>query len=135
MWEHKDFFNDVRDEHLTAICRLNHDYRGEYPELEIGKEYKVSEFCVLRSQSKIIIDDLGEKEYNTVMFDIFEDGEPIHYTQRYRFLAPYLRQLNRVTKEDVVIEDVIPHRLRRVELEFGVNILFAVESGSRGMGI
>ncbi len=87
------YFNKV--ETLTAVCRTNSSWaRGEYPELEVGKEYRVSYIGVLRSITNIRLADFGDKEYNSMCFDLYENGQAIDrsYTNDPRFLAPYLRK-------------------------------------------
>ena len=70
------YFNKV--ETLTAVCRANSSWaRGEYPELEVGKEYRVSYIGVLRSITNIRLADFGDKEYNSMCFDLYENGQAI----------------------------------------------------------
>jgi hypothetical protein len=81
---------------LTAKCLRNKSelwVREDYSELEIGKTYKVTHIGVFRSFTRIMLEGFGDKEYNSVCFEIFEDGKSIdkRYTKDVRFWAPYLR--------------------------------------------
>ena len=91
----KENFNEVNT--LTAVCLKNvfdffHHY--DYPELEVGKTYKVTHIGVFRSFTRIMLSGFGNKEYNSACFEIFENGESINkkYTGDPRFEAPYLRE-------------------------------------------
>ena len=82
---------------LTAKCLRNKSelwVREDYSELEIGKTYKVTHIGVFRSFTRIMLDGFGDKEYNSVCFEIFENGKSIdkRYTKDVRFVAPYLRE-------------------------------------------
>ena len=89
----KKTFNEVNT--LTEICRRNYIFKGEceYKELKIGKRYQISYIGVLRSSTIIILSEFGHKEFNSVCFDIYENGKIIEYTQDPRFWAPYLREM------------------------------------------
>lgn len=81
---------------LTAKCLRNKSeswVHEDYSELEIGKTYKVTHIGVFRSFTCIMLEGFGDKEYNSVCFEIFEDGKSIdkRYTKDVRFWAPYLR--------------------------------------------
>lgn len=81
---------------LTAKCLRNKSelwVREDYSELEIGKTYKVTHIGVFKSSTRIMLEGFGDKEYNSVCFEIFEDGKSIdkRYTKDVRFWAPYLR--------------------------------------------
>ena len=86
-------FNEVNT--LTAICRRNYIFKGEceYQELKIGKRYHITHISVLRSSTDIMLSEFGHKEFNSVCFDIYENGKIIEYTQDPRFWAPYLREM------------------------------------------
>lgn len=91
----KENYNEVNT--LTAVCLkkvfdFHHHY--DYPELEVGKTYKVTHIGVFRSFTRIMLSGFGNKEYNSVCFEIFENGESINkkYTRDPRFEAPYLRE-------------------------------------------
>lgn len=82
---------------LTAKCLRNKSeswVHEDYSELEIGKTYKVTHIGVFRSFTRIMLEGFGDKEYNSVCFEIFENGKSIdkRYTKDVRFLAPYLRE-------------------------------------------
>lgn len=82
---------------LTAKCLRNKSeswVHEDYSELEIDKTYKVTHIGVFRSFTLIMLEGFGDKEYNSVCFEIFEDGKSIdkRYTKDVRFLAPYLRK-------------------------------------------
>ena len=82
---------------LTAKCLRNKSeswVHEDYSELEIGKTYKVTHIGVFRSFTLIMLEGFGDKEYNSVCFEIFEDGKSIdkRYTKDVRFWAPYLRK-------------------------------------------
>lgn len=68
------YFNKV--EGLTAVCRTNNEiFRGDAPELEVGKEYHVSFFSVLRSSSDVILEEFGtDYEFNSTLFDYYLNG-------------------------------------------------------------
>ena len=86
-------FNEV--DNMTAVCRENSSYRrGEYPELEVGKVYKVTHIGVFRSKTDLLLEGFGYKDYNSTCFDLYENGEPLGqaYTRDFRFLAPYLKE-------------------------------------------
>ena len=90
----KRYFNEVNN--MTAVCRRNSLLdRYSYPELEIGKSYKVTHVGVFRSFTRIMLSGFDNKEYNSVCFEIYENGESIDkkYTKDFRFLAPYLREI------------------------------------------
>ena len=86
-------FNEVNT--LTAICRRNYIFKGEceYKELKIGKRYHITHISVLRSSTDIMLSEFGHKEFNSVCFDIYENGEIIKYRSDTRFWAPYLREM------------------------------------------
>lgn len=103
MDEHiKKNFNEVNN--ITAVCRknslLNH---FSYPELEIGKTYMVTHIGVFRSFTRIMLSGFEDKEYNSVCFEIFENGESIDkkYTKESRFWAPYLREIYKRNKRSL----------------------------------
>ena len=88
----KKTFNEVNT--LTAVCKsCNSLYCGEYTALEIGKRYQISHIGVLRSSTIIMLSEFGHKEFNSVCFDIYENGEIIEYRSDTRFWAPYLRDM------------------------------------------
>lgn len=88
----KKTFNEVNT--LTAVCKSRNSlYGGEYTELEIGKRYQISHIGVLRSSTIIMLSEFGHKEYNSVCFDIYENGEIIESGSDTRFWAPYLRDI------------------------------------------
>ena len=131
------YFNKV--DTLSAVCRSKSNWaHGDYPELEIGKTYKVSHIGVLRSSTNIMLTDFPSKEYNTSCFDILENGILCKYTDDPRFFAPVLREntiIRKSQKYQHAIEDItIPAHLKDIEREHNVNILLAVESGSRAWG-
>ena len=54
----KEYFNKV--DMLTAVCRTNSSWsRGEQPELEIGKTYKVSHIGLEKMRKKNPITQIG----------------------------------------------------------------------------
>ncbi len=90
----KRFFNEVKN--MTAVCRSKVAMqKNKYPELEICMTYHVSYIGVLRSSTNIILAEFEEKEFNSVCFDLYEDGVFLGeaYTQNKRFWAPYLREM------------------------------------------
>ena len=88
----KKTFNEVNT--LTAVCKSRDSlYGGEYTELEIGKRYQISHIGGLRSSTIILLLEFGLKEFNSVCFDIYENGEIIKYRSDTRFWAPYLRDM------------------------------------------
>ena len=136
----KDDFNEV--DNLTAICRSNSSWlRGEYPELEIGKTYKVTHIGVFRSRTDIMLEGFGHKDYNSTCFDLYEDGEPLgrDYTRDFRFWAPYLRERMKQDYPDGYDERMrgvsISSHLRILAKEYGIRVLLAVQSGSRALGL
>lgn len=94
--EHCKNYNEVSG--LTAKCTEKESWypvRKEYPELEIGRTYKVSHIGVFRSYTRVVLTDFGDKEYDAGCFELFENGELMDdrkYTQDLRFWAPYLRE-------------------------------------------
>lgn len=88
----KKTFNKVST--LTAVCTSRNSlYGGEYTELEIGKRYQISHIGALRSKTIIMLSEFGYKGYNSMCFDIYENGKIIEYTRETRFWAPYLRDM------------------------------------------
>lgn len=136
----KNNFNEVSA--LTAVCRSNSSWiAGEYPELEIGKTYRVSHIGVRRSSSYVILEEFGNsKDYNASCFEIFENGRSIDwiYVKELRFLAPCYResmkQRSPYLYEHYIEKREIPAHLHLIEREYNVKILLAVESGSRVWG-
>lgn len=136
----RQYYN--RAEGLTAICKSTECWaRGEYPELQIGKEYRVSHIGVLRSCTNIMLEEFEGKEYNSTCFEIYEYGELLThyvYTKDPRFFAPYLRELyrqrNLARNNEQMVNIAIPAHLRHIEKQYDVRILLAVESGSRAWG-
>ena len=63
------YFNKV--DTLSAVCRSKSNWaHGDYPELEIGKTYKVSHIGVLRSSTNIMLTDRGVSfGYNNLVVD------------------------------------------------------------------
>lgn len=60
---------------LTAKCLRDKSESWvyeDYPELEIGKTYKVTHIGMFRSFTRIMLDGFDDKEYNSVCFKIFE---------------------------------------------------------------
>ena len=91
----REYYNEVSC--LTAKCIRDKSESWvyeDYPELENGKTYKVTHIGVFRSFTLIMLEGFGDKEYNSVCFEIFENGKSIdkRYTKDVRFLAPYLRE-------------------------------------------
>ncbi|MBR1593737.1 MAG: hypothetical protein IJ659_03065 [Alloprevotella sp.] len=92
----KENFNEVNS--LTAKCLRNISESWvyeEYPELEIGRTYHVSHIGVYKSSTRIILQEFGDKEYNYVCFELYENGELMNdwkITRDRRFWAPYLRE-------------------------------------------
>ena len=125
----KEHFNKV--DTITAKYVSNESWAdGIKDELEEGKIYKVSYISVLRSSTQIMLDEFGTKEFNSVLFEIFENGKPVNYTKDSRFLAPYLRQYQKASMKKCAINE----HLREIEAQYHVKVLFAVESGSRAWG-
>lgn len=90
----REYYNEVSC--LTAKCIRDKSESWvyeDYPELEKGKTYKVTHIGVFRSFTRIMLEGFGDKEYNSVCFEIFENGKSIdkRYTKDVRFWAPYLR--------------------------------------------
>ena len=90
----REYYNEVSC--LTAKCIRDKSESWvyeDYPELEIGKTYKVTHIGVFRSFTRIMLDGFGDKEYNSVYFEIFENGKSLgkRYTKELRFWTPYLR--------------------------------------------
>lgn len=133
----RKYFNTV--ETLSAVCRSKSNWaHGDYPELEIGKTYKISHIGVLRSSTNILLTDFPSKDYNASCFDIIENGNLCMYTKDPRFLAPILREntsiRNSLKYQRALEELTIPAHLKIIEREHNVKILLAVESGSRAWG-
>ena len=96
-------FNEVNT--LTAVCKSRNSlYGGEYTELEIGKRYQISHIGVLRSTTLIMLSEFGYKEYNSMCFDIYENGKIIGYRSDTRFWAPYLRDMFLGGKSEIPID-------------------------------
>ena len=97
MDEHiKKNFNEVNN--ITAVCRRKSMLDlYSYPELEIGRTYIVTHIGVFRSFTRIMLSGFDNQEYNSVCFELFENGESIDkkYTKELRFFAPYLREMSR----------------------------------------
>ena len=135
------YFNEV--ENMTGVCVLNTTWHNgrKYPELEIGKTYKVSHFGVLRSKSWVMVDDFPGRDYDSMCFDLYENGELLSDDagRDFRFLAPYLKKLTRrgsMYRYSVYMEeDGIPPQLHSIEKEHDIKILLAVEAGSRAQGL
>ena len=132
-------FNEVNG--ITAICRSTLDrIRGDHPELEVGKEYEVTHFGVLRSSSYIIVKGHDGKKYGAQLYDIYDNGRllsPDEYCHDGRFLAPYLRRLHRTGEHYITMveEHAIPRALDEIENAYGIKILYATEYGSRAYGL
>ena len=100
----KKTFNEVST--LTAVCTSRNSlYGGEYTELEIGKRYQISHIGVLRSKTIIMLSEFGYKGYNSMCFDIYENGKIIEYTQDPRFWAPYLREMYVGSKSEISVDE------------------------------
>jgi transcriptional regulator with XRE-family HTH domain len=117
----KNCYNKI--DTLTAVCRSKDNWRNdEYQELEIGKSYRVTHISVMRSSSKIMLEDFGDKEFNTVCFDLYENGKPLYntFTRDNRFWAPYLRErynmprgnINTVTEQKDITSDGISNETK-----------------------
>lgn len=135
----KDYFNTV--DNLTAICRENSCWaRGEYPELEIGKTYRITHIGVYRSSSSVMLSEFPGKEFIATCFDLYENGilKKHDFTQDPRFWAPYLRKIYRKRSPQWITEHIeniaIPAHLKDIEIRYNVKVLLAVESGSRAWG-
>ena len=138
--EIRRYYNEV--ENMTGVCVRNTSWpRGVYPELELGKTYKVSHVGVLRSQSLVMVEEFPGKEYNSMCFDLYENNEPMEdeFVHDFRLLAPYLKGYYRdasVYGYSVQMEEkAIPPQLHSIEKEHGIKILLAVEAGSRAQGL
>ena len=131
----KYYFNEVRN--LTAVCRSNICWLGDYRELKVGQTYRVTHIGVLRSTTKIMLAGYNRKEYHAGGFDIYENGVNISETlaRDNRFLAPYLRKyINNYFDNEYTMNKAIPEYLKAIEKDQDVKILLAVESGSRAWG-
>lgn len=133
-------FNEVDD--LTAICRHTTSWAdGEYPELEIGKTYKVTHIGVFRSRTDIMLEGFGHKGYNSCCFDLYENGIPLgnEYTRDFRYLAPYLKERVRLYNPnryaERLKEGAICGHLHSIEKDYGIRVLLAVPTGSRAWGL
>ena len=133
-------FNKV--ENITAVCVYNTSWpRGEYPELQIGETYNVSHIGVFRSSTRIVLEGFGDKEYNSMCFELYENGVPLgrHYVKEFRFLAPYLREMIKESNPHAFTahqkEDEIRAGLRSIAKEHDIKILMAVQTGSRALGL
>lgn len=133
-------FNEVSN--LTATCTFNCAWpRDTYPELEIGKTYKVTHIGVYRSSTEIILEEFGHKEFMAICFDLYEDGEPLgrDYVKDFRFLAPYLKERIRLVNpyqyEERLKGVSICAHLREIEKKHDVKVMLAVQSGSRAKGL
>lgn len=136
----KKDFNEV--ENITAVCvRISSWPRGENPELKIGETYRVSHIGVFRSSTRVILQGFDDKEYNSMCFDLYENGKSLErdYVNEFRFLAPYLREMIKesspYTYEVRLKEDAIRAALRSIETEHDIKILMAVQTGSRAWGL
>jgi hypothetical protein len=133
-------FNEV--ENMIAVCVRNSSWpRGEYPELKIGETYRVSHIGVFRSSTRVKLEGFDNKEYNSMCFDLYENGKSLErdYVNEFRFLAPYLREMIKesspYTYEVRLKEDAIRAALRSIETEHDIKILMAVQTGSRAWGL
>lgn len=132
----RDLFNRVTG--ITAVCRADYSWNhGRGRGLEIGKTYLVSHIGVYRSSSEVMLNGFGQTRFNAACFDFYEGGKPLEISKDLRFLAPYLRNYLRESSffPQQMEYETIPNHLRRLETEYGIKILLAVEAGSRAMGI
>lgn len=68
---------------LTALCVNNNlGSWGNYPELEVGKEYEVADLDVGRFYSSVFLAGFGNKAFNTVCFNFYENGIEINVYER-----------------------------------------------------
>ena len=129
------YYNKV--DTLYAVCERNTNWQGQtFPELKIGNTYKISHIGVLRSSTKVMLQDFPDREYTSGFFTILENGEKVQDTEGLRFVAPYLRRMylrtpllaqRHFSKERRVIKE-------EIEKKFGVTLLGVFLGGSRFYG-
>ena len=74
---------------ITAKCIKNIDPWGDrQTDLEVGKEYEVKGISMGGSYTSIFLKD-KKGSYNSIMFEFYEDGEPLDIYKDRRF-NPYL---------------------------------------------
>ena len=73
---------------ITAKCVKNSGDWCNYPELEINKEYEVTDIEVGKFYSLVYLIDC-KKWFNSICFELFENGKPLNYLSDKRF-NPYL---------------------------------------------
>lgn len=135
----KTHYNKV--DHIHAVCLFNSSWMSDYPELEIGKTYKVSHIGVFRSSTEIILEEFDDKKYEAGCFELYENDERIDgkYTRDPRFYAPYLRNMLRrrcpFSFKKEIERHSIPAHLTNIETMYNVKVLLAVEAGSRALGL
>ena len=128
-------------EKMTAVCVSNTiGTRIGYPMLVVGKTYNVTHIQVMDSYTYVILEGFGQKEFNSVAFELYENGEPLYdrYTDDPRFWSPPLRAIcekaNPNYLERHMAESLIPAHIYDIEKQHNVKVLYAVEYGSRGWG-
>ena len=125
---------------LTAVCRRKYAWNtGQHDELEIGKTYKVTHISVFGSWTMILLAEFGLRMYNTVLFDLYENGVLCkNYAHDPRFLSPSRRAIKSRRAERnkrMKYKHLISDDLEQFEQKHHVKILFAAAGGSQAMGL
>lgn len=73
---------------IVAKCIRNDiESYGEYPELEVGKIYMVTNINVGNFISYINLEGYGSKDFNSVCFQFYEDMKPLCIYTDSRFIG------------------------------------------------
>lgn len=125
-------FNKVQD--ITAVCRATKSWKDDYSDvLAVGRTYNVTYIGVFRSSTRVMLEGMEDREFNSVCFDFFDLGFPTYIVDDYRFTAPYLRRIYEECKLNNSRGTIRPH-LKDIEKKHDITILCAPLDGSRSRG-